>query len=77
MEKYTDIYERAIVAMPADEIDHYNSDLYLKVTEQSKQLVSGYEFAINVTRFSNAIDGTPWFEVPFAYTPAWTRNVVK
>jgi len=26
-----------------------------------------------VTRFTNNIDGKPWYDVPFAYMPFWDR----
>lgn len=70
MESITDIYSEALANLPMDDIDHHASDLYLKVTALSSVLIGRYEFKQNVTTFNSAIDGSLWFDVPFAYTPA-------
>jgi hypothetical protein len=66
-----DIYNEALAKLPIDHIDHYASDLYLKVTSYSTALIEAYEWKKNVTTFRSAIDGTLWYDVPFAYSPAW------
>ena len=38
------IYDMASEQMQKNEIDHHESDLYLKVTEVSKKIVSEYEY---------------------------------
>lgn len=56
----------------------YNShetDLYLPVNEQTQKLIDAYEFKSNVTKFISQIDGKPWFDIPFAYLPAWHKKV--
>ena len=65
------IYEEAVKRMFENEIDHHCSDLYLKVTPESQKLVADYDFAENVTTFRDQIEGKPWYEIPFAYTPYW------
>ena len=62
-----DIYGEAVKTMPPEDIDHHYSDLYLRVTEQSKKLVSAYDFRQNVTTFTDQIDRVLWYEIPFAY----------
>lgn len=66
------IYEIAKQVLPADCIDHHDSDLYLKVTNESKKLVKDYDFRFNVETFVSALPPHDlWFDIPFAYTPYW------
>jgi hypothetical protein len=60
---------------PAD-IDHWCSDLYVKVTPVSKKVVEGYEFKCNVQTFRSQIDSTAWYDIPFAYEEYHTRGLV-
>ena len=53
--------------IPAEHIDHWQSDLYLKVTPETTALVNKYRSKNNVTKFIDDIDHEPWYEVPFAY----------
>ena len=53
--------------IPAEHIDHWQSDLYLKVTPETTALVNKYRFKNHVTKFIDDIDHEPWYEVPFAY----------
>ena len=53
--------------IPAEHIDHWQSDLYLKVTPETTALVNKYRSKNNVTKFIDDIDHKPWYEVPFAY----------
>ncbi len=53
------------------EHDHHASDLYLPVTDQTRKLIDAYEFKSNVTTFKCRLDGKLWYDVPFAYLPAW------
>lgn len=66
-----DIYMEMVQAMPADQIDHWQSDLYVKVTDVSKEIVERYHFKNSVTTFVDQIDHELWFNIPFAYTPFW------
>lgn len=53
--------------IPAEHIDHWQSDLYLKVTPETTALVNKYRYKNHVTKFIDDIDHEPWYEVPFAY----------
>lgn len=66
-----ELYDRAAATLPAAEIDSHASDLYLRVTPASRQLIAGYAFRKNVTTFVSQIDQTLWYDVPFAYAPFW------
>ena len=68
-----DIYTKAVELMQGNEIDHHQSDLYLKVTPVSQELVKNYEFKSNVKRFYCRLDKSSWFDIPFGYTPFWNK----
>ena len=70
-----DIYTAALRVLPASDIDHHETDLYLKVSEKSAALVAAYDFRGNVEKFRPQLDGCAWFDVPFAYTPAWVEKL--
>lgn len=72
-----DIYTAALRVLPASDIDHHETDLYLKVSEKSAALVAAYDFRGNVERFVSPLDGCAWFYIPFAYTPAWIEHARK
>ena len=71
------LYERAVQALPASDIDHHASDLYLKVTPESERILrewieeNGYQNAARglVTRFRCPLDGCMWLDIPFQYEP--------
>jgi len=48
------------------EWDRHASDLYIPVTEETIEIIDSYKFKCNVTRFKSEIDGTMWFDIPFA-----------
>lgn len=61
------IHAIAAATMKPEDIGHWYSDLYLRVTPISKRLVSRYEYKHFVTVFRDQIDGVPWYEIPFAF----------
>jgi hypothetical protein len=63
------IYQKAVRLMQPEEIGSHESDLHLKVTEVSQRLVDDYKFKTIVERFISQIDGTAWFDIPFAFDP--------
>ena len=72
MAKNISIYSEMMVA--GVEIDHHCTDLYVPVNEVTTSIIDRYEFKCNVTKFRSAIDGTPWYDIPFAYTPAYHQE---
>lgn len=70
-----DIYTTALRVLSASDLDHHETDLYLKVSEASAALVASYDFRGNVEKFRSPLDGCLWFDVPFAYTPAWAEKL--
>ena len=61
------VYARELMA--ENEIDHHESDLYLKVNEASTAIRDNYENNWMVTTFVDNIDHERWYEFPFCY---WT-----
>ncbi len=53
------------------EHDHHESDLYLKATGASRQLIACYQHYRNVRTFRHQVTGELWYDVPFAYAPFW------
>jgi hypothetical protein len=63
------IYDEMVAAgVP---VDHNESDLYAKVTPESREIVQRYEFKSIVRTFRNNADGKAWYDIPFAYLPWW------
>ena len=50
------------------------SDLYLKVTPISTELIEQYDFKKNVRKFWSAIDHKLWYEIPFGNTDWWEER---
>ena len=74
-----DIYEAVLRVLPASDIDHNSigTDLYLKVSEKSEEIVARYDYKFIVEKFRSPLDGCLWFDIPFAYTPAWIEHASK
>lgn len=68
------IFEAACEALPAYDIDHHESDLYLRVTATSKALISRFQYKHMVKTFTDQIDGVLWYELPFCYDPSITTR---
>ena len=70
------LYKRLVNA--GCEIDHHESDLYVKKTPISEILVERYATVpANVTEFRGVVDGEQWFDVPFSYEPFWSKPRVR
>ena len=65
------IYQQA-VRLGLD-IEHHESDLYLRKSEKSGELVDAYEHRANVRQFV-APDDSLWFDIPFAFDPFWAEK---
>lgn len=51
----------------------HETDLYLEATPRAGALIHAYEWRNNCTTFTGA-DGRRYYDVPFAYLPAWNRR---
>lgn len=65
-----EIYSAAVMALPARDIDHHNSDLYLRCSPASAALVERLSTKVLLTTFRD-YNGIQWFELPFCFTPFW------
>lgn len=65
------IYAAAVAALPAGDIDHHASDLYLKRTPAAVALVGRLNNTALLSTFRSQIDGCIWYELPFCFSPYW------
>lgn len=70
------IYEKTVERMKPEDIDHHESDLYLRVDQISKKIVKECPSAC-VSTFKSAHEedkGVLWYDIAFAYTPFWQEK---
>lgn len=53
--------------MNPEDIDHHESDLYLRVNEISRGIVARMESKSLVSTFIDNIEGKLWYDLPFLY----------
>lgn len=63
-----EIYAVAVATLPAEDIDHHASDLYLRRTPAAIALVNRLENRSLLSVFRDP-DGQPWYELPFCFSP--------
>lgn len=66
------IYEQMVEA--GVEIASHETDLYVPVNETTMRILRDYPFRSSVTAFTSQIDNKRWFDIPFAYLPAWEQR---
>lgn len=74
--KISDVYSKALQVLPKDCIDNHESDLYLKDTKETRELIAEIKESYAcaeylIDRFHSDIDNCYWFDIPFAYFPFW------
>ncbi len=58
------------------EISHHESDLYIPVNDKTRELVKKHRAnGGSATTFTSQIDGKPWYDIPFHYSPWWEQRV--
>ena len=65
-----EIYAVALATLPAEDIDHHNSDLYLRRTPAATAIINRLENKALLSVFSD-YNGIAWYELPFCFTPYW------
>lgn len=68
------IHAAAAAALPACDIDHHASDLYIRVTPESRKLIDRFQYSHMVTTFIDNIDHVRWYDLPFCYDPSVTTR---
>ena len=64
----SEIYDIAVKELPAEDIDHHGSDLYLRKTPKSTKLIKDLKYAeANVQKFIENIEDVMWYDLPFCY----------
>lgn len=63
----SNIYLIAKALLPSEHIDHYNSDLYIKVTPDSNEIIKQLKPKSLLTTFTDNIEHTLWYDLPFCY----------
>jgi hypothetical protein len=54
------------------------TDLYLPATDQVRAILKQYPtHDANKTEFTNQVEGGTWYDIPFAYLPAWEAKAGK
>jgi hypothetical protein len=53
------------------EIDHHESDLYVKITPDSRPIIERHCWAAFPCEFTS--NGAQWWDVAFAYDPFWQK----
>lgn len=70
MEEITagNIKKKAMEILPKEDIDTHDSDLYLKVSDKSTELVNQMKDKDSglLSKFKSQTDGKMWYEIPFA-----------
>lgn len=62
-----DVQSLAEKYMDASEISHWCSDLYLKVTPISEEIVKRLKWTALLETFIDNIEGKLWYDFPFCY----------
>ena len=69
-----EVWEIASANMEPEHIDHYETDLYLRINDVSRVIIGAMNNTALLSTFTSWIDGTRWYELPFCYIPGWTRD---
>lgn len=57
------------------QMDSHKSDLYFQDTPESLAILRKYPDSAHLAEpFTNRLDGSRWWEVPFAFLPWWERR---
>lgn len=63
------LYIKALKTLPRKDMDHRTeaSDLYLRVTPESTELLKGHPYQNMITTFTDQIEKRRWYEIPFEF----------
>jgi len=69
------ICELALKLLPSEDIDHHETDLYIRKTPESTKLINRLNNKALLSTFIDNIDHVTWYELPFCYSPEWERKL--
>lgn len=72
IETPNELYDEIVKVTSEDQRGNWTSDLQCKVTKATARVIDRYKYRHLVTSFHSAIDGTLWYEIPFAFAPWWS-----
>lgn len=72
-----DIHAVCTCFLPPSDIDHHTSDLYIKVTKESKKIIEILTPKSLLSSFISQLDGCRWFDLPFCYNPIVNNGGIK
>lgn len=67
------IYAAAVATLPAADIDHHESDLYIKCTPAAVALIRRLNNTALLSVFRD-YNGVAWYELPFCFSPIKEEN---
>ena len=65
----TELYQEILNVTDENERSHWCSDLYCKITPETKEILKHYKYKNQVKIFRDQITRTLWYDIPFAYKP--------
>lgn len=68
-----ELYEEIVKVTTPEQRGNWCSDLQCRVTRDTERVIDRYQYRHLVTSFHSRIDGTLWYEIPFAFTPWWNN----
>lgn len=72
-----DIHAEAVKELPPEDIDHHESDLYLRFSKRSEILVKRLSTKALVSTFRDQIGGGLWYDLPLCYIPGVEESARK
>lgn len=69
----SNIYSILVKELPAKDIDHHESDLYVRKTPKSTEIINKLNNKSLLSTFRDQIDNDIWYDLPFCYTPFWDK----
>ena len=64
-----EMHAAAAAKLPPEDIDHHESDLYIRKTPESDALIGRLTSKSLLSRFRSQLDGCIWYELPFCWSP--------
>ena len=68
-------WNELVEKIPESDIDHWQTDLYLRSTPTSDMLVNKYLGDMGGMLSMFVSDGGVWYDLPFAYLPEWEKHM--
>ena len=65
----SNIHAVLVKELPAEDIDHHDSDLYVRKTPKSTEIINRLTTKSLLSTFKDQIDGDTWYELPFCFSP--------